>query len=770
MKHNSPFTKCLSCLFAAAYFFLPCFCDAKESSLELWYSQPAAQWTEALPIGNGSLGAMVFGGVEEECLQLNEDTLWGGGPYHPVNPQAKAALNTIRKLIFEGRYKEADELINTQMIANPRSQMPYQTAGNLRLKFSKADDDVSEYCRSLDLNTARASVSYVKEGVNYKREVFASNPDQVMVVNLSADHPGAISFVAGLDTPMNASIETEGEDSLILRGHGGDANGIKGVIDYTVRVKVIPAKGTLHAENGCIYVDQADSVTLLVAIATNYKRYNDVTGDPDAITRQRIQTADVKTYAELFERHVQDYQHLFHRVSLDLGTSESTQIPTDVRIKEFSKGNDPQLAALYYQFGRYLLISSSRKGSQPANLQGIWNNSVNPPWQSKYTVNINTEMNYWIAESGNLGECVEPLISLVEDLSETGAGTAREMYGARGWVVHHNTDLWRASAPIDGPFWGMWPTGGAWLCLHLWDRYLFSKDQDVLLRIYPTLKGACEFFLDTLQADPKTGWLVTNPSISPENGHLMGTSVCAGPTMDMQILRDLFTNTIEASELLGVDEDFRTALASAKAHLAPNRIGHAGQLQEWMEDWDMQAPEMNHRHVSHLYGLFPGNDISAARTPDLAAAARKSLEIRGDKATGWATAWRICLWAHLLDGNHAYQIFEFLLSPERTYPNMFDAHPPFQIDGNLGGAAGIVEMLLQSDSDNIYLLPALPNAWPEGSVEGVCARGSFEVNICWKDGKMTSADITALQEGTVDIHYGGTSRTVTFKKGECYHW
>jgi alpha-L-fucosidase 2 len=748
---------------------LPSLIKADEQPLELLYSQPAKEWTEALPVGNGSLGAMIFGGVEEERLQLNEDTIWGGGPYNPVNPKAKSALNTVRALIFEGRYKEADGLINTQMMGIPRSQMPYQTAGNLRLKFS-GSGNVSDYFRNLDLNTATASVSYLQGGVQYKREVFSSAPDQVMVVNLSADHSGAISFIAGLDTPMDASIETEGDDCLVMRGHGGDVSGIKGAIDYTVRVKVIPSKGTLHAGNGCIYVDQADSVTLLVAIATNYKKYNDLTGDPDVITRQRIQVATEKTYAELLDRHIQDYQSLFHRVKLDLGTSESTKLPTDVRIKEFSKGNDPQLAALYYQFGRYLLISSSRKGSQPANLQGIWNDSMSPPWQSKYTVNINTEMNYWIAESGNLGECVEPLISMVEDLSDAGAGTAREMYGARGWVVHHNTDLWRASAPIDGPFWGMWPTGGAWLCLHLWDRYLFSEDQSVLTRVYPIMKGSCEFFLDTLQTDPKTGWLVTNPSISPENGHPMGTSVCAGPTMDMQILRDLFANTIKASELLEVDSDFRAKLVSARSHLAPNQIGHAGQLQEWMEDWDMQAPEMNHRHVSHLYGLFPGNDISVAQTPDFAAAARKSLEIRGDKATGWATGWRICLWAHLQDGNHAYQILKFLLSPERTYPDMFDAHPPFQIDGNFGGAAGIIEMLLQSDEDNIYLLPALPDDWPTGSVEGIRARGGFEVNLCWKNGEMTSAEIVALRERTMTIHYRGGSRTVTFKKGERYHW
>lgn len=737
--------------------------------LVLWYEKPAVKWVEALPAGNGRLGAMVFGGVNQERLQLNEGTLWAGGPYDPVNPQAKDALPQVRQLVNEGKYREAALLLSAKVMAKPLGQMPYQTVGDLLLTFS-GTATVENYRRELNLDTATAMVSYDAGGVRYTREVFASAPDKVVVLRLKADKPGMISFEAGMKTPMKATVGVEGNDTLVMRGKGGDSGGIKGQLMYVARVQFIAKGGKTTAAADKISVAGAQEVMVLITIATSYKKFDDVSGDPESAAREQLAAAARKGFAKLHAAHLADYQTLFRRVAIDLGQSEASRLPTDLRIQRFAEGNDPQLAALYYQFGRYLLISSSRPGGQPANLQGIWNESMNPPWQSKYTININTEMNYWPAESGNLAECVEPLITMVNDLALTGARTAREMYGARGWVVHHNTDLWRASAPIDGPNWGMWPSGGAWLCLHLWDHYEFSGDKAELKRVYPVLKGAAEFFLDTLQEEPTHKWLVTNPSISPENGHPFGAAVCAGPTMDMQILRDLFANTIQAAETLGLDEDFRQQLAAARARLAPNQVGQAGQLQEWLEDWDMKAPEMNHRHVSHLYGLYPGHDITLRGAPELATAVKKSLEIRGDKATGWATAWRICLWAHLGEGDHAFEILKFLLSPQRTYANMFDAHPPFQIDGNFGGAAGIAEMLMQSRPGEIELLPALPKAWPSGSVKGLRARAAFEVDVLWKDGALVEAAIRSLKGGSTQLRYNGVTRELKLAKGKTYRW
>ncbi len=735
----------------------------------LWYDKPAAKWEEALPVGNGRLGAMVFGGLATERLQLNEGTLWAGGPYDPVNPEARAALPEARRLIAEGRYKEADALLSAKVMARPLHQMPYQTVGDLLLAFPETGAP-ADYRRELDLDTATASVSYTHEGVRFTREVFASAPDNVIAVRLTADKPGRISLVASMKTPMAATVTTAEGDTLVMRGRGGDADGIKGRLDYEARVKVLATGGKVSAGADAVTVAGADKVTLLITAATSFKRFDDVSGDPTRLTTETLAAALKKPFAELREAQLADHQRLFRRVALDLGQTEAMKLPTDVRIARFHEGNDPQLAALYYQYGRYLLISCSRPGGQAANLQGLWNDSTNPPWGSKYTININTEMNYWPAESGNLAECVDPLVSMIEELAASGARTAQAQYGARGWVAHHNTDIWRASAPIDGPFWGMWPTGGAWLCLHLWDRYEFSGDEAELRRFYPLMKGAAEFFLDTLQTDPKHGWLVTSPSISPENGHPFGTSVCAGPTMDMQILRDLFAHTIQAADKLGVDAPLRAQLAAARARLAPNQIGSAGQLQEWMEDWDMQAADINHRHVSHLYGLFPGRDFNRLDNPALAAAAKKSLEIRGDRATGWATAWRLCLWAHLGEGDHAFEILRFLLSPERTYPNMFDAHPPFQIDGNFGGAAGIVEMLMQSRAGEIELLPALPAVWPSGRVTGLRARGGFEVDLAWRDGKLTEATIRAVKAGSVRLRCGQTVRAVSLAAGDTFRW
>ena len=709
--------------------------------LKLWYRAPAEEWVQALPLGNGRLGAMVFGGIALERLQLNEDTFFSGGPYNPLNPEARSALPEVRRLIFAGKYAEAQAYANAHVMSRPLKQMSYQPVGDVLISLFGLEN-VADYTRDLDLETAVTRTRFTSQRTRFLREVFASAPDQLIVLRMAADRPGQIHAGISLASVQTAAVDSEGDDTLVMAGVGPSEQGIEGRARFVVRLKISQRGGSRTNGEAGIKILGADEVVVHIAIATNYRRFDDLSADPAVIAREHIGRA-AGDFQQLLNRHVEDYSKLFRRVTLDLRGSEAAFIPTDLRIRDSGATGDPALAALYFQYARYLLISSSRAGTQPANLQGIWNDRPRPPWESKWTINVNTQMNYWLVDVAALGECIEPLLRLVQEIAMTGAVVARDMYGARGWVAHHNTDLWRAVTPIDGAQYSLWPMGGVWLLQNLWDHWEFERDKDFLRVIYPLMKSAAEFFFDTLAVHPADGTLVTVPSMSPENEHPFGAALCAGPAMDRQLLRDLFDHCTTAAETLNVDAAFQAQCSSVRARLAPDRIGRAGQLQEWLEDWDLQAPELRHRHISHLYALHPSEQITIEDTPELAAAARRSLEIRGDEATGWGLAWRINVWARLAQGDHAHSVLATLLMPERTYPNMFDAHPPFQIDGNFGGAAGIAEMLLQSHRGRIRLLPALPKKWPSGTVTGLRARGGFTIDMRWSSGTLERVTITS---------------------------